>query len=108
MQAQINKIMQSQSLKRLESNIQYLGFPNLINFAANQAKMFTLGKIEEYRAIVKYFESKYKMTYRKYDSQIKKMINNEDFEKEDDLMEWRFAEEAIILYEKELKAIEKC
>ncbi|HBX52173.1 MAG: hypothetical protein A2275_16145 [Bacteroidetes bacterium RIFOXYA12_FULL_35_11] len=100
--------MHSQIIKTIESNIHHFGFSNLVDFAANQAKMFTLSKIEEYRNITRYFEDKYKMSYRKFEAIINKSKKNENFDKEDDLMEWRFAEESVMLYKKELKSLQKC
>jgi hypothetical protein len=92
----------------IENNIKHFGFDNILNFATNQAKLLTMSKIEEYENIIKFFENKYKMKYKEFNKVINKINNSEDFEKEDDLMEWRFAEDCIKLYKKELNALNKC
>lgn len=99
--------MQTQSIKILENNLHHLGFADVYSFAANQAKLFTYSKIEEYENKVAFFENKYHATFKQFEKELKKK-KTENFEKEDDLLEWRFAVEAVSLFEKELKALQKC
>ena len=99
--------MQLQSKKIIENNIHKLGFSDVYSFAANQAKLFIFSKIEENKNIIIFLENKYKMTFKQFEKELKK-TKQENFEKEDDLLEWRFAAEAVSMYEKELTALEKC
>lgn len=99
--------MQTPSIKILKNNIHHHGFSDVYSFAANQAKLLTLGKIEEYKNAVTFFQKKYKMPFKQFESKIKNS-KVENFEREDDLLEWRFASEAVAMYEKELIALEKC
>lgn len=99
--------MQAHSIKILKNNLHHHGFSDVYSFAANQAKLLTLSKIEEYKNVIIFFQKKYKMTFYQFE----KKTNNfkkEKFEREDDLLEWRFASEAVSIYKKELIALEQC
>lgn len=99
--------MQAHSIKILTDNIHRHGFADVYSFAANQAKLMTLGKIEEYKNITTFFEKKYGMSFKQFEKKVKNS-KIEIFEREDDLLEWRFAFEAVFIYEKELTDLEKC
>ncbi len=99
--------MQAHAIKILKHNIHHHGFSDVYSFAANQAKLLTLGKIEEYKNAITFFQKKYEMTFKQFERKLKNS-KTEKFEFEDDLLEWRFASEAVSMYEKELTALEKC
>ena len=99
--------MHAHSIKVLENNIHHHGFSNVYSFASNQAKLLTLGKIEEYKNIITFFQKKYGMTFKQFEKKIKNS-KVENFEREDDLLDWHFASESVSMYEKELIALEKC
>jgi len=100
--------MNNKNINILEKNIQHFGYKNIVQFAVDHAKILTMSKIEEYKNIIRFYENKYEMSYKEFDDNLKKMIDSEDFEKEDDLMEWRFAVKCVNMYEKELKNLKKC
>ena len=92
------------NLAILKKNISHFGYSDIYKFAADQATVLTLGKIEEYKNTILFFQKKYSMDYKKFKKHLDKS-DTEEFEKEDELMEWRFAIECIEMYEKELKSI---
>ena len=99
--------MEAQAIKILKHNIHHHGFSDVYSFAANQAKLLTLSKIEEYKNVITFFQKKYGMTFKQFEKRLKNS-KAENFEHEDDLLEWRFASEAVSMYEKELIVLEKC
>ena len=99
--------MHVQTLKTLTDNIHHHGYKDIFSFAANQAKLLTLSKIEEYKNIVSFFQKKYRMTFKQFEKKLKSS-HVENFNLEDDLLDWRFASEAVSMYEKELITLEKC
>ena len=100
--------MKNKNLNIIEKNIQHFGYNNVVQFAVDHAKILTMSKVEEYKNTIRFYENKYETRYKEFANNLKKMVNSEDFEKEDDLMEWRFAVECANMYEKELKDLEKC
>ena len=97
--------MQTQTLKSLQNNIHLLGFQDIYSFASNQAKLLLIGKIEHYLNTIKFYEKKHKMSFLEFEKELSKLKNKENFEKEDDLLDWRFSIETIKMYEKELKSL---
>jgi hypothetical protein len=99
--------MHAYSIKILKNNIQHHGFSDVYSFASNHAKLLTLGKIEEYKNMITFYEKKYGMKFKQFEKKVKNS-KVENFEHEDDLLDWRFAVEAVSMYKKELTALEKC
>jgi hypothetical protein len=48
----------------------------------------------EYLQEVKQFEAKYQMDFNSFQHMVETRLNAEDFEQEDDLMAWKFAQDA--------------
>ena len=90
----------------LEKTVQRFGYGSVEDFAKDQVKMLLMSKIEEYRIKETAFQKKYKKKFRDFELQLKKMKNQEDFEMEDDYLEWRFCYESLLMYRKELKELE--
>ncbi len=54
-----------------------------------------LSIIEEYRAECDYFSQKYGATRKEFEDSLRAKKGSEDFEKEEDLDDWEFAEAAL-------------
>ena len=87
----------------LQKTISDLGYSNIISFATQQAKLILLSKIEEYRNLIQKLNRKYKMTYPEFEKKYLNTPDKENFEKENDGMDWRFYYESYIMYSKDLK-----
>ncbi len=75
-----------------------------IGLLENYALNIVHSKIHKYEAEKMYFEKKYNSTFEKFKQKINKMKNAENFEWEDDLMDWEFAVKNVNYWHK--KAIE--
>ena len=62
-------------------------------------------KISEFNAECEAFKTKYAKDFNSFEKQLKEKINEENFEQEDDYMEWKFAEESKSFLQKKLKEI---
>jgi len=74
------------------------GFPE--KFIQDCALMIALSKIEQYRSECDFFEHKYFMKLEKFESDLRQIKGEENFEKEDDLDDWEFAFNAMKWWEK--------
>jgi len=95
-------------MDKLTKTIQRFGYSDVEDFAKEQAKLLILGKIEEYQNKIMYFEKKYSQKYKHFEKKLTDLKNDEDFDKEDDYMEWRFCMESFEMYKSELEELEHC
>ena len=63
-------------------------------------------KIDKYKSESNLFARNYKCDYHQFKNRIEAMENEENFQWEDDLMDWQFAVENINYWQKKLKEIE--
>jgi len=68
----------------------------LRNYALNHI----LSKIHKYEAEDNYFRKKYSCKFREFKAEIETMENEENFEREDDLMDWEFAVENLAVWKR--------
>ncbi|MFQ5637921.1 MAG: hypothetical protein ACE5IR_07975 [bacterium] len=60
----------------------------------------TLAKISKYQAEINRFMNKYNTSFDIFEKQLLQQKNEENFEKEDDYLDWKFSEEAFRIWEK--------
>ena len=65
-------------------------------------------KVNEYRSEVQRFEAKYDASFEEVRQNAERRKHTEDFEEEDDLMAWRFAQENLRYWREKLREIEEC
>ena len=84
----------------LNDLLKELGYKNIEDAAIKQVELTLLSKISKYKAENDFFRKKYNNEYSTFlkKSEIKE---HEDFEIGDDLMDWKFAVEAMNKYEKQ-------
>ncbi len=87
-------------IETLNNLLKELGYKNIEDAAIKQVELTLLSKISKYKAENDFFRKKYKNEYTTF---LKKneIIEHEDFEIEDDLMDWKFAVEAVNKYEQQ-------
>jgi hypothetical protein len=78
-----------------EAIITQLGFKDIKTFIKNQALMMILAKLDKYESENRFFEKKYLMSFEEFQKKIKGHEKIENFEEEDDYLDWRFAREAL-------------
>ncbi len=87
-------IIDSKFTENAEAIISQFGFKNLKSFIKNQALLMLMAKIEKFEAENRRFEAKYHSSFNEFKINMEEMRGMEDFEKEDDYLDWRFAVEA--------------
>lgn len=92
--------------KNIEGIVTQLGFKDLKSFIKNQALLMLMAKIEKFEAEKKYFESKYHQPFSEFKGEMEKSDATENFAKEDDYLDWRFATEAIDKLKKQKQELE--
>ena len=94
--------MRTSQIDKLNQTAKSLGYSDVFTFASNHLRLHLMSKIENHRQEVNLFEKKYKSDYETFIKQIRK-LKIEDFEKEDDAMDWEWAVVSIKELEKKLK-----
>lgn len=74
----------------------------LKNYALTQ--IYTI--LQKYEVENRFFESKYSCKFVEFKNKIEAMENEEDFEWEDDLMDWEFAVENLNLWQQRAAEVE--
>ena len=65
-----------------------------------------LSKLEKYKAESDFFEKKYGMNLKEFESFLHKEKGSEDFEKEEDIEDWEFSFKALKWWEKKIKELQ--
>lgn len=84
----------------LNNLLKELGYKSIEEAAIKQIELTLLSKISKYKAEDEFFRKKYKNDFETFIKKIE-VIKNEDFEVEDDIMDWKFAVETMRKYEKQ-------
>jgi hypothetical protein len=63
-------------------------------------------KYAEFQQEVKRFEEKYAMNFAAFQRMVSTRVNEEDFEQEEDLMAWKFAQEAPDYWRHKIEELE--
>jgi len=63
-------------------------------------------KYAEFQQEVKRFEAKYAMNFAVFQQMVSTRVNEEDFEQEEDLMAWKFAQEATDYWRLKIEELE--
>jgi len=86
--------LDAEFLSKVGPVLRNMGFANEREALKEQALLLILGKINRYRAECSYYEKKYGMTFEKFVAMVQEN-DGENFEHEDDLLDWRFAKETL-------------
>ena len=84
----------SKFTKNTEAIISQFGFKDLKSFIKNQALLMLMAKIDKFEAENKQYEAKYQISFHDFKKQMDDMRGMEDFAKEEDYLDCRFAVEA--------------
>lgn len=79
-----------------------MGYESVYDFAAKQARDLLLKDMKVSLDRIAAFEAKYGMDYEAFAERFFELIEVSLFEREDDLMDWRFEKKNIQLLEKRL------
>jgi predicted amino acid-binding ACT domain protein len=71
-----------------------VGVNDISSFIENEAIMMLLAKESKYKAEYDKFKNKYNAEFEEFEKKVRDS-NKEDFEVEDDLMDWEFAYHAL-------------
>ena len=94
------------SRERVREILSKEGYGSADEFARDGVLVLALSRLEQYRAEIEYFEKKYGMTFKEFESSVHVHKGREDFAKEADIEDWEVALNALIWWEvkaKELK-----
>jgi len=98
--------MDSKFIDISEDIMSQLGFKNLKSFVKSHVILMMMGKIEKYETENRYFEKKYSLKFHEFREKMEDSENIEDFLKEDDYLDWRFAIENIKSLKKQKMELE--
>ncbi len=77
-------------------------------FALNEIVLFKLlSKQQKLNLVVEGFEKKYESTFVEFENLVHSTKNQEDFQIEDDLMDWEFAIESLKAIEPQIETIRR-
>ncbi len=85
-----------------------LHYSSLENAGLSMLYLSALSKTSEYRRDEQRFEEKYSLTLDGFSKTIDSQNGEESFDKEDDLMAWRYAHEARLYWEKKALELDQC
>ena len=71
----------------------------------NHSLLLVLTKRDEYELECQKFKQKYQMNFETFKMHIGEKKNEEEFEKDDDLMDWEFAEEALLWWKQKIEEL---
>jgi hypothetical protein len=91
-----------QSLNNIITN---LGYSSIEDAAKKHAYMIVMSKISKYESEYNHFKKKYDCEYPVMEKEISKVDQSENFEIEDDLLNWRFAYEQLINYKDQISKL---
>jgi hypothetical protein len=101
--------MQTIEKNRLDPKLfSELKFQNIEEAGLEMLYLTVHSKLAEYQAEERHFENKYRMSFKKFQDNILKKINDEDFEEEDDFMAWQFAHENARYWKRKASEVERC
>ncbi|SMP48574.1 hypothetical protein SAMN06295888_10518 [Desulfonatronum zhilinae] len=69
------------------------------------ATLLALSKMSRYEAECALFEEKYAEPFHAFKERVRSMLNEEDFQMDDDLMDWEFAHTALSWWKDKLEEI---
>lgn len=72
----------------------------------NYALDFAIAKCQKYEAEAALLENKYHCSFSEFKNRIERMENEENFEWEDDLMDWEFATENIKYWKDKIRDLQ--
>jgi hypothetical protein len=87
-----------------ESILATLGYPNPLAAARQQARMMLLGRLARYQATIQQFERTQGSTLEEMRSRYE-MQGQEDFEADDDYLEWQWYTDAAETVQAQLAAL---
>lgn len=98
--------LDSEFVARSEAIVTQFGFKDLKSFVKSQALLILMAKIEKFRTEIRQFEMKHGTDFNSFQVRTQQVENREDFEEEDDYLDWRFAEEALKRLQKQSLELE--
>lgn len=69
------------------------GLKDEVDFLRQSAYWVVLGKLAKYEAEIRLFESKYSCTFEEFENRLHSQDEAEDFEAEEDYLDWKYAHE---------------
>lgn len=85
-----------------------LHYSSLENAGLSMLYLSALSKLSEYKRDEQRFERKYSLGFEAFSKKTDFQDGEESFEKEDDLMAWRYAHEAHLYWEKKALELDQC
>ncbi len=64
----------------------------------NQAWFITLAKVDKYKAEINKYQNKYQIDFAEFEKRLINQINEENFEQENDYLDWKFAVTALKIW----------
>lgn len=94
-------------MQNVEGILSELGFTGIEDAAKKHAQLLISGKVAKYEAESIFYEKKYNCDYPAFEKHLKEKVNEENFDEEDDLLEWRFAYEQLTKYREQIVRLKR-
>ena len=83
------------------------GMKDEADFLRQSAYWTVLGKIAKYEAEIRLFESKYGCTFKDFENKLNSQDEAEDFEAEDDYLDWKYATQLYQRWQRRKEILER-
>jgi len=93
--------------KMLAELLQALNYSSVEEAALDIVILSARSRYAEFRREVKRFEEQYGMNFATFQRMVEERKHGEDFEQEEDLMAWKFAQEAADYWRQRIEEVER-
>lgn len=94
------------SMETVKEVLSKEGYGSSDEFARDGVRVLALSRLEQYKSEMEYYEKKYEMAFKEFESSLHAHKEGEDFDKEADLEDWEFALNALKWWEGKLKELQ--
>ena len=101
--------MQTEKTTRISSELlSSLHYSNIEEAGIDMLLLSSQSNYSEFSNDVRLFEDKYNMKFEDFQKMLEQKVENEEFEQEDDLMAWKFAQESAQYWKEKIVELKSC
>jgi len=101
--------MQTEKTTRISSELlSSLHYSNIEEVGIDMVLLSAQSNYSEFYSDVRLFEDKYHMEFEDLQKMLEQKVENEEFEQEDDLVAWKFAQESAQYWKEKLEELKSC
>ena len=101
--------MQTEKTTKISSELlSSLHYSNIEEAGIDMLLLSAQSNYSEFSNDVRFFEDKYHMKFEDFQKMLEQKMENEEFEQEDDLMAWKFAQESAQYWKEKVVELKSC